>query len=53
MVEFEELGMEAIREFYVQNMPVTVAVDSEGHSVHKTGPSEWKINIADIPINTN
>lgn len=53
MVAFEELGMEAIREFYVENMPVTVAVDSEGHSVHKTGPSEWKIKIADIPINNN
>ncbi len=47
-VAFEDLGMEAIREFYVEDMPVTVAVDSQGESVHKTGPAEWRINIANI-----
>ncbi|MDA8967697.1 fumarate hydratase [bacterium] len=42
VVAFEELGMEAIYEFAVEDMPVTVAVDSEGVSVHNTGPKEWK-----------
>jgi fumarate hydratase, class I len=51
VVAFEELGMEAIREFYVENMPVTVAVDSDGVSVHETGPKEWRQKISDIPIN--
>ncbi len=41
VVAFEELGMEAIYEFEVQDMPVTVAVDSRGSSVHQTGPVEW------------
>jgi len=50
IVAFEELGMEAIREFYVENMPVTVAVDSYGESVHTSGPKEWRQKIADIPI---
>jgi fumarate hydratase, class I len=45
VVGFEDLGMEAIYEFEVQDMPVTVAVDSQGTSVHETGPREWKINI--------
>jgi fumarate hydratase class I len=53
MVAFEELGMEAIREFYVENMPVTVAVDSQGESVHKTGPEAWKIKIADLKLSAN
>ena len=52
IVAFEELGMEAVREFTVENMPVTVAVDSRGESVHNSGPKEWKQKIADIPINT-
>jgi len=43
---FPELGMEAIYEFEVKDMPVTVAVDSRGESVHKTGPEEWKQKIA-------
>jgi len=47
MVAFEELGMEAIREFEVEDMPVTVAVDSKGESVHQTGPAEWRIRIAE------
>jgi fumarate hydratase class I len=42
IVAFEELGMEAIHEFIVEDMPVTVAVDSTGESVHKTGPALWK-----------
>jgi fumarate hydratase class I len=43
---FEDLGMEAIYEFEVEDMPVTVAVDSTGESVHKTGPVIWKEKIA-------
>ena len=46
MVAFEDLGMEAIYEFKVEDMPVTVAVDSKGTSVHTLGPQEWKIKIA-------
>lgn len=53
MVAFEELGMEAIREFTIENMPVTVAVDSQGQSVHTSGPIEWKQKIADIKVNTD
>lgn len=45
VVAFEELGMEAIYEFTVEDMPVTVAVDTKGDSVHKTGPAIWKIKI--------
>ncbi len=48
MVAFDELGMEAIREFEVEDMPVTVAVDSQGNSVHQSGPAEWRVRIADI-----
>ena len=47
---FEDLGMEAIYEFTVQDMPVTVAVDSRGQSVHTTGPAEWKLKIAQDKI---
>jgi fumarate hydratase class I len=46
VVAFEDLGMEAIYEFEVQDMPVTVAVDSTGTSVHQTGPKEWRVKIA-------
>jgi fumarate hydratase class I len=42
--------MEAIYEFEVQDMPVTVAVDTQGRSVHETGPAEWKGRIAGIPV---
>lgn len=42
VVAFEDLGMEAIYEFEVEDMPVTVAVDSQGDSVHKTGPTFWR-----------
>ncbi len=47
---FADLGMEAIYEFDVKDMPVTVAVDSKGVSVHSTGPEEWSRRIAGIPI---
>ena len=46
VVGFADLGMEAIYEFTVQNMPVTVAVDSTGEAVHPTGPREWQGRIA-------
>ena len=48
VVAFEEMGMEAIYEFEVEDMPVTVAVDSNGESVHETGPKEWRVKIEDI-----
>jgi fumarate hydratase class I len=54
VLAFEDLGMEAIYEFDVVDMPVTVAVDSEGTSVHQTGPKEWQAKIqsriAGVPI---
>ncbi|NUS38890.1 MAG: fumarate hydratase [Lysobacter sp.] len=50
VVAFEDLGMEAIYEFTVQDMPVTVAVDSSGESVHQTGPREWQARIGKIPV---
>jgi fumarate hydratase, class I len=49
VVGFADLGMEAIYEFDVKDMPVTVAVDSEGTSVHTTGPKEWAAKIALMP----
>ncbi|WP_089725545.1 fumarate hydratase [Candidatus Thiosymbion oneisti] len=49
MIAFEDLGMEAIREFEIRDMPVTVAVDSRGESVHKTGPAEWRKRIGKLP----
>ena len=50
VLAFADLGMEAIYEFDVVDMPVTVAVDSLGISVHNTGPAEWQQRIAGIPI---
>ena len=51
VVAFEDLGMEAIYEFEVKDMPVTVAVDAEGTSVHQSGPAEWSQKIAaGIPV---
>ena len=50
VVGFADLGMEAIYEFTVQDMPVTVAVDSTGESVHTTGPREWQARIGKIPV---
>ncbi|NVK39956.1 MAG: fumarate hydratase [Oceanospirillaceae bacterium] len=46
VLAFPELGMEAIYEFEVKDMPVTVAVDVNGESVHTTGPAKWKEIIA-------
>lgn len=48
VVAFEDLGMEAIYEFEVKDMPVTVAVDSSGVSVHEAGPKEWKKKLLNI-----
>ncbi|MFZ0704964.1 MAG: fumarate hydratase [Candidatus Korobacteraceae bacterium] len=45
---FADLGMEAIYEFTVEDMPVTVAVDSKGNSVHESGPKEWKAKIEEL-----
>ena len=50
LVAFGDLGMEAIYEFDVKDMPVTVAVDAKGTSVHETGPAEWAKRIAGVPI---
>ena len=47
VLAFPELGMEAIYEFDVRDMPVTVAVDSQGNSVHEEGPKVWQAKIAD------
>jgi len=47
---FADLGMEAIYEFDVNDMPVTVAVDAQGTSVHNTGPKEWQARIGKIPV---
>lgn len=48
VVAFEDLGMEAIYEFEVEDMPVTVAVDSNGANAHQTGPAIWKARIAEL-----
>ena len=48
VVAFADLGMEAIYEFDVNDMPVTVAVDCNGTSVHQTGPAEWQAKIAEL-----
>ena len=50
VVAFADLGMEAIHEFEVKDMPVTVAVDAQGNAVHKTGPAEWRAKIGKIPV---
>jgi len=50
VVGFEDLGMEAIYEFDVVDMPVTVAVDAGGTSAHITGPKEWQAKIGKIPV---
>ena len=50
VLAFEDLGMEAIYEFDVKDMPVTVAVDAQGISVHNTGPKEWQAKIGKIPV---
>ena len=50
VVGFADLGMEAIYEFDVRDMPVTVAVDAGGSSVHQSGPREWQARIGKIPV---
>jgi fumarate hydratase class I len=50
VLAFPELGMEAIHEFVVEDMPVTVAVDARGESVHQTGPRFWQGEIGLIPL---
>jgi fumarate hydratase class I len=50
VVAFQDLGMEAIYEFEVKDMPVTVAVDANGSSVHTTGPAEWSKKIVELKI---
>jgi fumarate hydratase class I len=50
VLAFPELGMEAVYEFEVKDMPVTVAVDSGGNAVHKSGPAEWRAKIGKIPV---
>jgi fumarate hydratase class I len=50
VLAFEDLGMEAIYEFEVQDMPVTVAVDAAGTSVHNTGPAEWSKKIVELKL---
>lgn len=53
VVAFADLGMEAIYEFEVEDMPVTVAVDSAGNNVHSQGPAIWKVKIADLDQKTS
>jgi fumarate hydratase class I len=50
VVAFGDLGMEAIYEFEVKDMPVTVAVDADGHSIHAIGPAQWRGRIGKIPV---
>ena len=50
VLAFADLGMEAIYEFEVQDMPVTVAVDSQGVAVHQTGPAEWQAKIVQLKV---
>jgi fumarate hydratase class I len=50
IVAFADLGMEAIYEFVVADMPVTVAVDTKGSSVHEIGPAKWSQRITAIPV---
>jgi fumarate hydratase class I len=50
VLAFPELGMEAIHEFVVEDMPVTVAVDSRGQSIHTIAPAYWQHKIAQIPV---
>ena len=45
VVAFPDLGMEAVHEFVVENMPVTVAVDARGRSIHESGPRTWQIDL--------
>ncbi len=49
-VAYQDLGMEAIHEFTIEDMPVTVAVDSQGESIHNTAPKIWQAKIGKIPV---
>ena len=53
VLAFADLGMEAIYEFEVRDMPVTVAVDANGSSVHSTGPAEWSRKIVELKLPVN
>jgi fumarate hydratase class I len=53
VLAFQDLGMEAIYEFEVRDMPVTVAVDANGTSVHTTGPAEWSRKIVELKLPVN
>src|SRR5437868_1238057 len=53
VLAFQDLGMEAIYEFEVRDMPVTVAVDANGTSVHNTGPAEWSKKIVELKLPVN
>jgi fumarate hydratase class I len=53
VLAFADMGMEAIYEFEVDDMPVTVAVDVNGNSIHQTGPAEWQARIKGIAITSN
>jgi fumarate hydratase class I len=50
IVAFADLGMEAIHEFVVEDMPVNVAVDTQGSSIHQTAPIIWQNKIGKIPV---
>ena len=50
VIAFPDLGMEAIQEFQVKDMPVTVAVDASGNAIHESGPREWRARIGKIPV---
>ncbi len=52
IIAYPEMGMEAVYEFEILDMPVTVAVDVRGESIHQRGPQEWQQRIAGIPIRT-
>jgi fumarate hydratase class I len=50
VLAFEDLGMEAIYEFEVEDMPVTVAVDANGTSVHNSGPADWSKKLVELKL---
>ncbi|OYV15177.1 MAG: fumarate hydratase, class I [Methylococcaceae bacterium NSP1-2] len=50
IVAFADLGMEAIHEFVIEDMPVTVAVDTQGESIHLIAPKIWQQKIGKIPV---
>ncbi len=53
VLAFADLGMEAIHEFTVEDMPVTVAVDYQGNSIHQSGPAEWQRRIHEMRVEFN